>query len=612
MACEDGSVSVVLNGEIYDFEARRAELESLRASLPLALRHRDHRARLGGRGRALRGAAERHVRARALGRAAASSCSSRATAWARSRCTTPWRAGRSSSPPSCARSSRTPRSPRGSISEGLARYLAFDYVPDPHSILRDVRKLPPGHVLSAGDERASRCGATGTSRSGPSRRCEEREWLEEIVAARRPGRRAAARERRAGRLLRERRHRLVGGRRHGRPAASRHPHVLGRLRRARGTTSARGRGSSRATSGPRTRSWWSACRCRRRARTPRQPARRAARRHELRAAASPVARRARDGDGGAHRRRRRRAVRRLPHDGGGLVAGRLRTAARRGARAAPSRRGRAAARRGAVPRVRRGHGVPSRRAQPGADRRHPAGAGVASCSAPIVRARLGVFDAYGDVAAALAPCPAGDATARLIYRYCKLYLAGQNLVNSDRASMATGLELRAPFLDHTFVEFMGRIPSSLKLAGFRTLKGLLKRAFVDRLPPEILRRGKQGFGVPFGDWFRGPLAGIVREVLSPDRLRRGGLFDAASVTRLVDGHLRDGARSSQAAVVAARVRAVALGVSRRPRRRLVSRASSPLTSPPGRRRARGDTRRSRERRGRRSRAGTRGAGRTPR
>ena len=106
--------------------------------------------------------------------------------------------------------------------------------------------------------------------------------------------------------------------------------------------------------------------------------------------------------------------------------------------------------------------------------------------------------------------------------------------------MATGLELRAPFLDHTFVEFMGRIPSSLKLAGFRTLKGLLKRAFVGHLPPEISRRGKQGFGVPFGDWFRGPLAGIVREVLSPDRLRRGGLFDTASVTRLVDGHLRDG------------------------------------------------------------------------
>src|SRR5262249_43011450 len=134
-------------------------------------------------------------------------------------------------------------------------------------------------------------------------------------------------------------------------------------------------------------------------------------------------------------------------------------------------------------------------------------------------------------------CPTDDATARLIYRYCKLYLAGQNLVNSDRASMATGLELRAPFLDHTLVELMGRIPSRLKLDGFRGLTRLLKGALADRLPPEIRRRGKKGFGVPFGDWFRGPLAGTVREVLAPARIRAGGLFDPAAVARLVDDHL---------------------------------------------------------------------------
>jgi asparagine synthase (glutamine-hydrolysing) len=103
--------------------------------------------------------------------------------------------------------------------------------------------------------------------------------------------------------------------------------------------------------------------------------------------------------------------------------------------------------------------------------------------------------------------------------------------------MATGLELRAPFLDHTFVEFLGRIPSRLKLSGFRDLKGLLKRALADRLPPPILRRGKQGFGVPFGHWFRGPLAGLLRDVLSPERIRRGGLFDPHTVGRLVDEHV---------------------------------------------------------------------------
>jgi len=154
-----------------------------------------------------------------------------------------------------------------------------------------------------------------------------------------------------------------------------------------------------------------------------------------------------------------------------------------------------------------------------------------------VRSRLRGFDPYGDVATMLAPCTTEDATARLIYQYCKHYLAGQNLVNTDRASMATALELRAPFLDHTFVEFLGRIPSRLKLSGFRSLKGLLKRALADRLPPAILRRGKKGFGVPFAEWWRGPLHRHLREVLAPDRIARGGLFDPAAVSRLVDEHV---------------------------------------------------------------------------
>ncbi len=59
----------------------------------------------------------------------------------------------------------------------------------------------------------------------------------------------------------------------------------------------------------------------------------------------------------------------------------------------------------------------------------------------------------------------------------------------------------------------------------------------DRLPREILARGKHGFGVPFGEWFRGPLAPTLREILSPDRIRAVGLFDAAAVTRLVDEHV---------------------------------------------------------------------------
>ncbi len=156
---------------------------------------------------------------------------------------------------------------------------------------------------------------------------------------------------------------------------------------------------------------------------------------------------------------------------------------------------------------------------------------------PGVRAALAGFDPYTDIDETAGACASDDPTARLIHRYCKLYLAGQNLVNADRASMAVSLELRAPFLDHTFVEFTGRIPSRLKLRGLGSLKRLLKRAMADRLPPEILARGKHGFGVPFGEWFRGPLAPTLREILSPGRIRAVGLFDPAAVARLVDEHV---------------------------------------------------------------------------
>jgi len=162
---------------------------------------------------------------------------------------------------------------------------------------------------------------------------------------------------------------------------------------------------------------------------------------------------------------------------------------------------------------------------------------LASLLSPAARAVLVGFDPYADIDAALAGCTSDDPTTRLIHRYCKLYMAGQNLANADRASMAVGLELRAPFLDHTFVEFVSRIPAGLRLEGLTRLKRLLKSALTDRLPREILERGKQGFGVPFEDWFRGPLAATLDDTLAPDRLAAEGLFDVRAVRRLVAEHV---------------------------------------------------------------------------
>src|SRR5438445_676290 len=129
---------------------------------------------------------------------------------------------------------------------------------------------------------------------------------------------------------------------------------------------------------------------------------------------------------------------------------------------------------------------------------------------------------------------------RLIYQHCKFYLAGQNLVTVDRASMACGLEVRAPFLDRPLVELAGRIPPQLKLVGWQT-KYILKRALRDLLPKAILVRRKQGFGVPIGLWLRGPLRCALQERLAPERVARLGLFNPEATTRLMTEHL-NGAR----------------------------------------------------------------------
>jgi len=156
---------------------------------------------------------------------------------------------------------------------------------------------------------------------------------------------------------------------------------------------------------------------------------------------------------------------------------------------------------------------------------------------PAFAAAIAGVDRYDAIDAALAECESADDRERMIYRYCKLYLAGQNLANADRASMAAALELRAPLLDHTFVEFTARIPAHFKFRGLLGLKRLFRRAMADRIPPEILARGKKGFGVPIDVWLRGPLRPAAEALLDPDRLRRGGVFDPAATRRLLAEHL---------------------------------------------------------------------------
>ena len=130
----------------------------------------------------------------------------------------------------------------------------------------------------------------------------------------------------------------------------------------------------------------------------------------------------------------------------------------------------------------------------------------------------------------------GDWVARLIYLYTKTYLPDDILAKVDRASMLTSLEVRAPFLDYTLVEFLARVPSRLKLRRFET-KHLLKRAMAGRLPPGIAGRKKKGFGIPVAEWLKTDLRAPLLDALSPERLRRQGLFDSGEVERLTREHL---------------------------------------------------------------------------
>ena len=116
------------------------------------------------------------------------------------------------------------------------------------------------------------------------------------------------------------------------------------------------------------------------------------------------------------------------------------------------------------------------------------------------------------------------------------YLPDDLLVMADRMSMAHSLELRAPFCDHRVIEESLRIPPAVKIPGLR-LKGLLKAAFADVLPPPVLSHQKQGFMIPLGRWLRTDLRDIMEDLLSPERVRARGLLSPSVVEDLKREHL---------------------------------------------------------------------------
>jgi len=131
----------------------------------------------------------------------------------------------------------------------------------------------------------------------------------------------------------------------------------------------------------------------------------------------------------------------------------------------------------------------------------------------------------------------GDWLAAAQYDDINRYLPLDILAKVDRMSMAHSIEARPPLLDHKFVEFAATIPAHLRLAG-RDTKYIFKQAMRGILPDAIIDRQKHGFAVPLAYWFRGELAGFARDVLLSETSRERGIFDTRAVERLFQLHAR--------------------------------------------------------------------------
>ncbi|MDO8264962.1 MAG: asparagine synthase C-terminal domain-containing protein, partial [Candidatus Parcubacteria bacterium] len=116
------------------------------------------------------------------------------------------------------------------------------------------------------------------------------------------------------------------------------------------------------------------------------------------------------------------------------------------------------------------------------------------------------------------------------------YLQEDILMKTDRVSMAVGLEVRAPLLDHELVEFVNCIPNKFKLRGFTT-KYIFKKLMENKIPKSIVYRSKKGFGIPIASWIRNDLKDFTRGLLDSNKIKRENIFNPSFVNLLLKDHL---------------------------------------------------------------------------
>jgi asparagine synthase (glutamine-hydrolysing) len=155
--------------------------------------------------------------------------------------------------------------------------------------------------------------------------------------------------------------------------------------------------------------------------------------------------------------------------------------------------------------------------------------------APDLLAQIELDEPRDHHRALLAEVREADPLNRALYSDLKLYLPGDLLTLTDRMSMAHSLEVRVPFLDHELLEFAARIPPRYKLRRMER-KYILRRAVRDLLPESFFQRRKMGFSPPMTVWFRGELRSFVEDTLSERAIRETGVFRYDAVRRLLDDH----------------------------------------------------------------------------
>ena len=142
---------------------------------------------------------------------------------------------------------------------------------------------------------------------------------------------------------------------------------------------------------------------------------------------------------------------------------------------------------------------------------------------------------YQDIDRYLAEASSGTPEQQRDYLYLRTYLMDDILVKADRTSMRNGLEVRAPFLDTAIVEFASALPNAFKQKGFTT-KRILKESMRGKIPDSIIDRPKKGFGIPLAEWLTNDLRQFCEETLSPAEISKSGLFNYEYVEKLKQDH----------------------------------------------------------------------------